>query len=190
MTYSVATWEQWTAGYSPLDSIGESEDSKSVAREQKEFLRRIESNKPSVALEVLNEFLTSKGKETFPQTLIERLSYLEEVSEEEYPEQGLISEGSLRFFLCFIQWLTRLSAFDYPDVVLTPDGNIRAIWRSEKNRYFALEFLQDGIVRFVAFYPGSRAPSKMIRSSGMTTIDNLLEASQFPHVLGWDRISA
>ncbi|MGC8501071.1 MAG: hypothetical protein ACP5OS_07860 [Leptospirillia bacterium] len=190
MTYSVATWEQWTAGYSPLDSIGESEDSKSLVREQKEFLRRIESNKPSLVLEVLNEFLASKGKETFPQTLIERISYLEEVSEEEYPEQGLISEGSLRFFLCFIQWLSRFPAFDYPDVVLSPEGNICAIWKPTKNRYFDLEFLKDGVVRFVGSYPGTKAPSKMIRFSGRTTVDNLLEASRFPHILGWDRIPA
>ena len=188
MTADTATLERWIGGSSPLDSLGESEESKDIARARKYLFSVLESNKQSIVLEVLKEFWDSAGQETFPKVLVERLTYLEEVSEEEYPEQGLISEGSLRFFLHFIQWLTRFPTFDYPDVVLTPEGNISAIWKPAKNRYFDLEFLKDGVVRFVGSYPGTKAPSKMIRFSGRTTIDNLLEASQFPHILGWDRI--
>ena len=188
MTADTATLERWIGGSSPLDSLGESEESKDIARARKYLFSVLESNKQSIVLEVLKEFWDSAGQETFPKVLIERLTYLEEVSEEEYPEQGLISEGSLRFFLHFIQWLTRFPTFDYPDVVLTPEGNISAIWKPAKNRYFDLEFLKDGVVRFVGSYPGTKAPSKMIRFSGRATIDNLLEASQFPHILGWDRI--
>jgi len=190
MTAYSATLERWIGGSSPLDSLGESDESKDIVRARKYLLSVLESNKQSIVLEVLKEFLDSAGKETFPKDLIERLTYLEEVSEEEYPEQGLISEGSLRFFLHFIQWLTRFPSFDYPDVVLTPEGNIRALWKPTKNRYFALEFLKDGVVRFVAFYPGSKVPSKTTRISGITTIDDLLEASRFPHILGWDPIPA
>ena len=190
MTAYATTLERWIGGSSPLDSLGESEESKNIVRAQRELFSVLESTKQSIVLEVLKEFLNSSGKEAFPKDLIERLTYLEEVSEEEYPEQGLISEGSLRFFLHFIQWLTRFPSFDYPDVVLTPEGNISAIWKPAKNRYFDLEFLKDGVVRFVGSYPGTKAPSKMIRFSGRTTIDNLLEASQFPHILGWDRISS
>lgn len=188
MTAHAATLERWIGGSSPLDSLGESEESKDIVRVRKYLFSVLESTKQSIVLEVLKEFWDSAGKKTFPQNLIERLTYLEEVSEEEYPEQGLISEGSLRFFLHFIQWLTRFPSFDYPDVVLTSEGNISAIWRPAKNRYFDLEFLKDGVVRFVGAYPGTKAPSKMIRFSGRATIDNLLEASRFPHILGWDRI--
>ena len=189
MTAYAATLGQWIGGFSPLDSLGESRESKDIARARKYLFSSMESIKHSIVLEVLKEFLDSAGKETFPNDLIDRLAYLEEVSEEEYPEQKLISEGSLRFFLHFIQWLTRFRSFDYPDVVLTPEGNIRALWKPTKNRYFALEFLEDGVVRFVAFYPGAKVPSKTTRISGITTVDDLLEDSRFPYVLGWDRIS-
>jgi len=188
MTAYSATLERWIGGSSPLDSLGESDESKDIVRARKYLLSVLESNKQSIVLEVLKEFWDSSGQETFPKELIARLTYLEEVSEEEYPGQGLISEGSLRFFLHFIQWLTCFPTFDYPDVVLTPEGNISAIWKPAKNRYFDLEFLKDGVVRFAGSYPGTKAPSKMIRFSGRATIDNLLEASQFPHILGWDRI--
>ena len=196
MTAYATTLEQWIGGSSPLDSLGESNESKDI-RARKYLFSVLEStkqsivlDKQSIVLEVLKEFWDSAGKETFPKDLIDRLAYLEKVSEEEFPEQGLISEGSLRFFLFFIQWLTRFKTYEYPDVVLTPEGNIRALWKPTKNRYFALEFLKDGVVRFVAFYPGSKVPSKTTRISGITTVDDLLEDSRFPHVLGWDRIPA
>ena len=195
MTAYNATLDQQIGGSSPLDSLGESKESKDIVNARINLFSVLEStkqsiflDKQSIVLEVLKEFWASAGKDTFPKDLIERLTYLEEVSEEEYPEQGLISEGSLRFFLHFIQWLTRFPTFDYPDVVLTPEGNISAIWKPAKNRYFDLEFLKDGVVRFVGSYPGTKAPSKMIRFSGRATIDNLLEASRFPHILGWSRI--
>lgn len=189
MTAYTATFGHWV-GFSPLDSLGESEESKDIVRVRKNLFSSLESTKQSIVFEVLKEFLDSAGIETFPKNLIERLTYLEEVSEEEYPEQGLISEGSLRFFLYFIQWISRFPSFEYPDVVLTPEGNIRAIWKPSKNRYFALEFLYDGELRFVSFFPGLKAPSKTNRISGIANIDNLLEASRFPYVLGWNKISA
>lgn len=189
MTGLVADWGILAGGTSPLDSLGVSKESESLQKEivqsQKSILRNNELARKSIVLEVLQEFLLT-GQEPFPNILVQRLHYLEDVSEEEYPEQGLMSESSLRFFLHFAQWLTStyLDA-NLPDIVLTPDGNILAIWNPEKNRYFSLSFQNDGNVCFVAFFPNSRRSSRINRMTGVSTVDDILTAVNFPRLLGW-----
>lgn len=114
--------------------------------------------------------------------LITRLLFLRDASLEEYPQQQPISYSSIYDFIKYLYNSPKLS---YPNVVLTPSGNIRAQWRKASNRHFAVEFLGDGNARFVVFAPDPKVPSKTTRVSGLTSIDSLMEIVSPYKVVNW-----
>ncbi len=63
-------------------------------------------------------------------------------------KDSMLSEASEMDFRRFV--------FAYPDLrkgslVLTDNGNIRAIWKGSRGSYLGLQFLGDGIVQYVMF---------------------------------------
>jgi hypothetical protein len=125
---------------------------------------------PSVAGLILNVREQFKGE--FAERLAKRLDYLAKLNEEESPKQAPIAPESLQDFVAFLESTPKLV---YPDVVLTPSGNIQAEWRKGKNRHFAVEFAGSGDVHFVVFAPDPKDPYKTIRASGMATVASLLD---------------
>jgi len=114
--------------------------------------------------------------------LAARLRDLLEIAREEQPEQAPPAAESLETFLGF---LARHRGLRYPDVVLTPEGNARATWRRDRNQRLALEFLDDGDLRFVIFAPDPRHPYKTVRAAGAATIDSVLELAAPYGALDW-----
>ena len=118
----------------------------------------------------------------FNHRLSDRLNFLFEASKEEDPDDMAIAPDSLKHFIGFIQSVPHLK---YPDLVLSPSKNIRALWRTGPNRHFAVEFLTTGDVYFVIFSPDQKHPEKIIRLSGQVSVDSLMETAQPHGVITW-----
>jgi len=127
-------------------------------------------------------YIRSQLKADFAQQLAERLEFLYEVSHEEHSNEIAIMPESLSNFVALLQAETYLK---YPDVVLSPSNNIRVQWRTAPNRHFAVEFLSSGDAQFVIFSPDPWHSEKTIRSSGIASIDSLMEIAQPYGVLSW-----
>ncbi len=104
--------------------------------------------------------------------LANRLITLFNDSKEEDPTSPGISDRSLFNFYNFLCLHDNLNC---PTISLTPDYNIYASWRIERNRVFSVHFLPNGDARFVIFKPNDRHPERQIRISGTTTADILME---------------
>lgn len=127
-------------------------------------------------------YVRERLKLLFAKRLAKRLEFLVEASQEEYPHQAPITPQSLQDFVRYLQSVPNLV---YPDVVLTPNGNIRAQWRDAKTRHLAVEFLGQDDVRFVVFAPDPKHPGKTTRVSGLTSVDSLMELVHPYRVFGW-----
>jgi len=134
----------------------------------------------SVAELILN--VRERSKSPFAERLARRLDQLVETSREEYPYQAPLSPQSLRDFIDFLQSVPNPA---YPNVVLTPNGNIRAEWRKTPRQHFGVEFLGDSNVRFVVFAQDPKHPERTTRVSGLTSADNLLSIVQPYRVFDW-----
>lgn len=130
----------------------------------------------------LISYIRSQKRIPFAERLANRLEYLVEASQEEYPYQSPISSESLRWFVYLLISTPNLV---YPDVVLSPSGNIRVEWHAARNRHFAIEFSPDGNARFVVFAPDSKHPMKTSRFSGIVSVEALIETVRPYGVLKW-----
>ena len=114
-----------------------------------------ESGDEDSKIEEYISFIKESLNHPFGAKLGERINYLfgiaKKDAEEEEGEEKMSSE-SLKYFVYFIQSVSNLN---YPDVVLTPEGNIESVWRRDRSRLFSVEFLEDKFVHFVIFAPNS-----------------------------------
>jgi len=101
-----------------------------------------------------------------------RLESLGKISDEEIFDGQLISSNSLQSLMRF---LSSYSKVRYPDITLTPSGNIYARWKGRNRSLFSLHFLQDLKVRFVVFVPNRRHPEEMNRVSGNDCVDTVID---------------
>lgn len=130
----------------------------------------------------LISYVCSSENVPFAQELASRLEYLNEIAEEEGPEQSELSAESLRMFVKFLELTPDLK---FPGVVLPPSGNIRVQWRAAANKLFVAEFYSDGDVRFVIFRPDPKRSGHTIRLSGTASVESLLTIAELHGVLEW-----
>ena len=95
-----------------------------------------------------------------------RLQYLLEITLDD-PEENGINPESLNAFLAFMESIKRLK---YPDITLSPAGNITVRWRKDINRNLCIEFLSAHDAQFVVFAPN---PIRTLRITGIIPIDEL-----------------
>jgi len=138
-------------------------------------------NEDEKALEIISH-VRNHLNVFYAQQLADRLMFLVENAKEEHPDEVAILSESLKNFVSFLQAHATLN---YPDVVLSPSKNIRVQWRTAPNRHFAVEFLTTGEANFVIFSPDPKHPEKIIRLSGIVSVDSLMEAVQPHSVLAW-----
>lgn len=112
----------------------------------------------------------------FRHRLAQRLINLAEAAREDEDESQL-SPHSLRHFIKFLRSNPRLK---YPDVALTPTGNILAQWKAGSNKLLGVQFLPSGEVRFVLFAPEKLNDNSIIRLSGVVRLEALLSTVE-PH---------
>lgn len=156
----------------------------SLKNEQRETLP---TDDPEISLSDLITRFRQLPKIDFAERIAIRLNYLLEVSREEQPEQAPPAAASLQGFLAF---LFKNPDLAYPDLVLTPDGNVRAQWRRGPRQHFAVEFLEDEDVRFVIFAPDPKHPYKTARVSGTATVDSVMGQARYYQVLDWARAAS
>jgi hypothetical protein len=104
-----------------------------------------------------------------------------DAKEEDHASIGIAAD-SLRSFYNFLRLHTNLKC---PTISLTPEYNIYASWRAERNRVFSVHFLPSNDVRFVIFKPNDRHRERKIRLSGTATPDMLIETAAPYGVLDW-----
>ena len=122
----------------------------------------------------------------FAENLARRLTLLIDVAIEEGPTQRALSPESVRMFVKFLRGaLLATPTLEYPDVMLSPSGNVRVQWRSAPNKHVAAEFYPDGEVRFVIFAPDSTRPDHTFRISGIASIDTFLSNAEPHGVMEW-----
>jgi len=104
--------------------------------------------------------------------LARRLQYLYEVRKEELPEEQPLSSDSL---FSFYEFLKQNPDLEYPQVTLTYEGNIHAVWRKSDRQLFAIDFVGKDDIHYVLFAPNWKRLGRVIRISAQTTRDHLLE---------------
>lgn len=62
-----------------------------------------------------------------------------------------------------------------PELVITPRGNVRAVWDQGENCFLGLEFLPDGQARFVLFAPPAPPSSKPSLFGGILPVEDLAD---------------
>ncbi|MFQ6613374.1 MAG: hypothetical protein ACE5D1_00890 [Fidelibacterota bacterium] len=107
--------------------------------------------------------------------LANRLLVLNFDAKEEDRDCSGIALESLRSFYNFFLLYPGLKC---PVISLTPDNNIYASWRDDRNHLFSVHFLSGGKVHFVIFKPNDKHPEQKIRLSGTATVDTLIGTVQ------------
>lgn len=152
------------------------------------------STEPSTPFEQLFIFESDQRKHSienvkniphpYAEKVYHRLKNLEKASEEEYPNTQLISVDSLYGFKKFLNEFERLN-LKYPDVTLTPLGNIRMQWQKNKDYYLSVEFTSNQEVKIVLFTPDSNIKGKIIRLAVKMPIVSTFDNLQPYKVLTW-----
>ena len=108
----------------------------------------------------------------FKSQLAQRLAHLAECFAVDYDGQE-ISAGAV---LSLIEFLIEGKNYRYPDITVTPVGNVYAEWRGPGDRSLSIEFTDSGEAHFVVFGPNPKHPQLTDRMSGNTTADALPDA--------------
>jgi hypothetical protein len=120
----------------------------------------------------------------FEARLSARLQFLFESAKEEDPEQIAISPHSLKDFFAFLESLAT-DDLRYPDIVLSPTKNVRAIWQSGRSKRIVIDFLGNRRVQFVVFRPDPKDAQNPIRLSGFSSVESTMEEIVVPNKVDW-----
>jgi len=96
--------------------------------------------------------------------------FMKDIEDDIDEDQVNISFDSFRNFINFLVDHREVSI---PSFVITPEGNIRVLWKKSSRQYLAVEFHPDKRVTYVIFAPDVSHPTKPMRSSG-TIINEIL----------------
>lgn len=120
---------------------------------------------------------------THGKRIAQRIRALRQMVRED--DDGDIALDSLRSFYDFLSLHPEVG---YPEITLTPDGNIYACWKSRDRALFSIHFLPQSRVRYVVFAPDRKRPHLMDRISGTSSVDTVLETADRAYgVTGWVR---
>lgn len=117
--------------------------------------------------------------------IVRRIRALRQMVRDDENEDGDISSESLRSFFEFLSLHPELN---YPDISLTPDGDIYARWKGRDRSLFSVHFLPQSRVRYVVFSQDRKRPDLIDRISGTSSVDTVLETADRAYgVIGWLR---
>ena len=101
--------------------------------------------------------------------IIELIGFAKEDDEQQAPRQRSL-EGFVKLLYVHQDRIkTR------PQLVLTLDGHLRAVWRRSKDHRIAMRFIDDKNVAFVTFLPDSFRPSRTNHIGGESSIEAVFE---------------
>jgi hypothetical protein len=111
-----------------------------------------------------------------------RLFSLIKSAEEEYPEEELVSVSSLRGFEKFLksgyQWI-------YPDIAVSPSGNILIEWFKDNEHHVSIEFLGQATAKLVMIVPDITLKSTVIPVITKPRVESIAEVVKPYDVLSW-----
>lgn len=134
-----------------------------------ELDRSSEMLSDSMSVEDHLVFLSMAELAGFLPPLIRRVEELVELAGAEEDQQAL-SPLSLRGFLRFL-YLHRSRIASTPQLILTTEGLLRAIWRKGRDHRIGIRFLDDRMVSFVTFLPDGARPTQINRVGGESSIE-------------------
>jgi hypothetical protein len=85
----------------------------------------------------------------------------------------------------FLRFFVKYPNLKRADLSITPRGNLRARWRADPSRHFAIEFLGEDAGSFVLFAPSPTAPGGVARLSGVDGVRSIMEKSKAYGVMEW-----
>jgi hypothetical protein len=97
-----------------------------------------------------------------------RLNDLRCMALEEDGESADISAESVQTFFSFLKMHPGLR---YPDITLTPDGNVYSRWKGDNGALLGIEFLPESKVAYVVFAPAPSHAGELSRHSGIDFTD-------------------
>ncbi len=128
----------------------------------------------------LNDLVTFVQR-NYSSRLASRLQKIFEAVKEEQLGINFLSVDSLKNFVRFL----KQNPLPAPNLVLTSSGNVRAEWKKGPDKFLGLEFLKENDCKFVLFAPDEFAHSKILRVSGWSSIDRILNTIEFYGVNDW-----
>lgn len=133
-----------------------------------EIGRSSEALSDSMSVEDHLTFLSMAELANFLLPLIRRVEELVELAGAEEGQQAL-NPLSLRGFFRFL-YMHRSRVVSRPELILTTEGLLRAIWRRSRDHRIGIRFLDDKVVSFVTFLPDSARPTQINRVGGQSSI--------------------
>ncbi len=105
----------------------------------------------------------------YSEKLYKRILFLNEAVEEEYPNEKLITVNSIEGFLKFLDIYKELR---YPEITITPNGNIRIQWQDTSRQHMGIEFISESEIKYVIFVPDPKIHAKTARMAGKVSINS------------------
>ena len=134
-----------------------------------ELVRSSEALSDWMSVEDHLVFLSMADLAGFLSPLIGRVKELVELAVAE-EDQMALNPLSLRGFLRFL-CLHRSRVVSRPQLILTTEGFLRAIWRRSRDHRIGVRFVDDKVVSFVTFLPDSARPTQINRVGGESSIE-------------------
>lgn len=134
-------------------------------------LHKFKELKRELEISLLLKQLEANSVIPIAKDIVSRVRFLNEEAKKAEEIENL-SSASLRYLVLFLNESLNLLK---PALVLTPVGNIRAVWRKGADKHFAVEFNEDGNVYYVLFKQNSLHSDRISRSSGIETYDSVLK---------------
>ncbi len=125
-------------------------------------------------------FLSACEVDDFLDPLISRVGMLAQLAAEEEDQEAVRSD-SFAGFLRFL-YAHRPRIWRRPQLVLTPEGHLRAEWRETRDHRIAVRFLDENRVTFVFFAPDPHDPTQISRVGGSSSVYSFFET--IPNVCG------
>ena len=117
--------------------------------------------------------LSNTVQDSFLEPLSARVQELALLALEEDGQCALSQESLIGFWRFF--FLHRSKIASRPQLVLTMEGNLKAIWEKDHNHRIAVRFMDDASVSYVTFFPDQFRPTQICRKGGNSSIEGFFE---------------
>lgn len=118
-------------------------------------------------------FLSSTVQDGFVESLNRRIQELALLALEEDDQCALSQESLIGFWRFF--YLHRSKIDSRPQLVLTMEGDLRAIWEKNNNHRIAVRFIDNASVSYVTFFPDQFRPTQICRKGGNSSVEGFFE---------------
>ena len=164
----------WKRGLRPM-STGILVDSASLPLQLPQYptTESTDADLPDLLTDQRLLFLSACEVDDFLDPLISRIGMLAQLAAEEEDQEAIRSD-SFAGFLRFL-YVHRPRIWRRPQLVLTPEGHLRAEWRETRDHRLAVRFLDENRVTFVSFAPDPHDPTQINRVGGSSSVYGFFE---------------